>query len=281
MNKNLTACWSNLGLGTGTLASLGRAASFRDVTSLLSKMSDIGVNLIDTSDSYGSGACERLLGRAMKRVDGRFHVITKAGFRIVDLPPPFGALAQVGKKVLHATGHRQNYNPSYINRALDASLRRLGVPHVDCFLLHNPPVPAVKNPEMHAALALLVQSGKARAVGVSSPKPEVLREALSHEIFSVIQAPADPGSLPRFANLWEDRRNITVMGNHVFNPATLARLGGDREKAMKLSCALLPDTGVMLCGTRNPEHLAQSAAWANQPYEREYALSIIREINQA
>ena len=56
---------SRLTLGTGRLASSGSGRSISAVARLLDTATDLGINLIDTADSYASGECERLLGRAL------------------------------------------------------------------------------------------------------------------------------------------------------------------------------------------------------------------------
>ncbi len=96
--------WGKCGLGTGTLASLGRALPLVGVRRLLDTMEEHGMPTIDTADSYGSGDCECLLAKAMAGRRGRFNIVTKAGYRHGNLGGPLRLLNQFIKKRTSAHG---------------------------------------------------------------------------------------------------------------------------------------------------------------------------------
>lgn len=262
-----TRVWSRTGLGTGNLASFGRAASQPEIAKLLHSMLDSGVSVIDTADTYGSGDCERLLGRSLKGIRDSFVLITKAGYRLCNLPPPLTPLNQFLKKGIHRMGHRQLFETTYIKKCIDHSLARLRVQQVDAFLLHDPPMAAVSDDDVIQTCVDLIKSGKAALTGISSGDSEVIRKAISSGAFGVIQTPASLKAAAVMRPLWLECevRGIHVIGNHVFDPACLGFPGMTHEKLMRGSSALLPASSTILCGTRNPAHLRQADEWVMTP----------------
>ena len=110
---------------------------------------DAGVNLLDTSDIYSSGTSEEIVGGAIRGKREHVLLATKARFPM-GLGPNDGGLSR-----------------HHLMRACDASLRRLGVDHIDLYQVHEwdglTPVE-----ETMAALEALIASGKVRYVGVSN-----------------------------------------------------------------------------------------------------------------
>jgi aryl-alcohol dehydrogenase-like predicted oxidoreductase len=125
---------------------------------------DLGVNLLVTSDAYGAGVNEELIGRAIKGRRHDFLVATK-----------FGNLALAGRggsdSAALSGGH-----PKWVPQACDASLKRLGVETIDIYGLHRVD-PAVPIEETVGAMARLVTDGKVRYLGVSEAGPETIRRA--------------------------------------------------------------------------------------------------------
>jgi aryl-alcohol dehydrogenase-like predicted oxidoreductase len=128
---------------------------------------DIGVTLLDTSDVYGPHTNEELVGRALVGHRDRAVLATKCG-----LVPGTSAAPSVTR----------NAHPDYIRSAMDASLQRLGVDHVDLYQLHrvDPEVPVA---ESWGAFAELVAAGKTRAIGLSEVTVEQLE--ICHAIHPV------------------------------------------------------------------------------------------------
>jgi pyridoxine 4-dehydrogenase len=272
--------WSKLGLGTGTLASLGRAASFSEVDRLVGAMLDIGITVIDTADSYGSGDCERLVGKVIRGRRGSFTLATKAGYRLSNLPYPLRPLNQFVKKGLQRLGFHQCFAPDYLAKCIDSSLSRLGVEHLDAFLLHNPPLEVVEDEEVLHLCRSLIELGKTTLTGLSSENPKVIRAAIASGAFGIIQTPASLKAATAMRTLWNEceAHQIRVVGNHVFDPACFDVSDMTHEMLMRGSSALLPTNATILCGTRNPSHLRQASFWASNPMLEADAERIVMEL---
>lgn len=108
-------------------------------------------------------------------------------------------------------------------------------------------------------------------LGVSSGNPEVLHAAIDAKCFSVIQSPANPTTYASLSPVWNraSGQGIHMMANHVFYSGKTLSLNlpskaGLYETLMRSISARFP-AGTILVGTRNPEHLVQSFAWAQNP----------------
>jgi aryl-alcohol dehydrogenase-like predicted oxidoreductase len=128
---------------------------------------ELGVTLLDTADVYGRGANEQLVGRAIE--GRRDEVVLATKFGIVRDPD-------------NPTRRGVNGRPEYVVKSCDASLRRLGVDHIDLYYQHrvDPDVPIE---ETVGAMASLIDAGKARYLGLSEAAPETIRRA--HEVHPV------------------------------------------------------------------------------------------------
>jgi len=123
---------------------------------------DLGVNLIVTSDAYGSGVNEELVGRALKGRRASAFVATK-----------FGNLALAGGGSGLSGGH-----PAYVPQACEKSLARLGVDVIDIYGLHRVD-PAVPIEDTVGAMQKLVEQGKVRYLALSEAGPQTIRRAHS------------------------------------------------------------------------------------------------------
>jgi aryl-alcohol dehydrogenase-like predicted oxidoreductase len=132
---------------------------------------ELGVDLLDTADVYGPHANERLVGEAI--ADRRDEVILATKFGIVR-DPENPRLRGV------------NGRPEYVHRSCDASLRRLGVEHIDLYYQHrvDPDVPIE---ETVGAMAELVNAGKVRFLGLSEAAPGTVRRAHQVHPISALQ----------------------------------------------------------------------------------------------
>jgi aryl-alcohol dehydrogenase-like predicted oxidoreductase len=142
-------------------------SSVRDddaAVALIHRALDLGVNLIDTADVYG--VSEIQVGQALRgRRDG---VVLATKFGIVR--ERIGAEQQI------------NGRPEYVRQACDASLKRLGVDHIDLYYQHRID-PTVPIEETVGALSDLVRQGKVRHLGLSEPNPATLRRA--HQVHPI------------------------------------------------------------------------------------------------
>jgi len=122
---------------------------------------DIGVSLIVTSDAYGNGKNEELVGRALKGRRAGAMIATK-----------FGNLGLAGITIPGLSGG----HPDYVPQACDRSLQRLGVDVIDIYGLHRVD-PAVPIEETVGAMKRLVETGKVRYLALSEAGPQTLRRA--------------------------------------------------------------------------------------------------------
>jgi aryl-alcohol dehydrogenase-like predicted oxidoreductase len=141
---------------------------------------DIGVNFIDTADTYGNGHNETLVARALKGRRNDCVLATKFG--IVFEPD------QKGTKFPTGWGFDLTLNgtPAYARRALENSLRRLGVDAIDLWYLHFPD-PATPIEETVAAMAEGVGAGKVRHLGLSNVTAEQVRRAHAVHPIAAVQ----------------------------------------------------------------------------------------------
>ncbi len=135
---------------------LEESAAFRVLDAFL----DGGFSAIDTSDSYGKGKSETILGNWMKARGNRdkVHVFTKVG-------------SDMGQ------GHR-DLSPKWIEEEVEASLRRLQTDRIDLYQSHWPD-PNTPQEESLKAFDGLVKAGKVRAIGSSNQDKALLSEALA------------------------------------------------------------------------------------------------------
>jgi aryl-alcohol dehydrogenase-like predicted oxidoreductase len=126
---------------------------------------DAGIEFFDTSDLYGVGASESLIGRFIAKTRPSHLVV---GTKFGSMP---GAADGVG-----AGPRSVNNHPDYIPQACDASLRRLGVDVIDIYYMHRRD-PAVPIADSVGAMGRLVAAGKVRCLGLSEVSAATLREA--------------------------------------------------------------------------------------------------------
>jgi len=140
---------SAIGLGAGSATTDFGSRDGEVQIETMQRALDLGVNFFDTADRYMKGRHEHLLGRALG--GRRDRAILASKFGNFDLPDG-----------------RKGYNgrPQYVPQACDASLKNLGVEHIDLYYLHriDPEVPIE---DTVGAMAELVRRGKVRWLGLS------------------------------------------------------------------------------------------------------------------
>jgi aryl-alcohol dehydrogenase-like predicted oxidoreductase len=131
---------------------------------------ELGVTLLDTADMYGPFTNERLVGRAVRGKRDRVVLATKFG----NVRGEDGSFKGV------------NGRPEYVRAACDASLKRLGVDHIDLYYQHRVDR-TVPIEETVGAMAALVGEGKVRYLGLSEASPATLRRAHTVHAISALQ----------------------------------------------------------------------------------------------
>jgi pyridoxine 4-dehydrogenase len=156
---------------------------------LLRRAVELGVQLIDTADSYGPGVSEDLIAEAISPYEGLL-IATKGGF---ERTGPSGRSAS-GELI----GWKPNGRPAHLRSACEASLRRLGLERIDLYQLHTPD-PAVPLLESIGALKDLQMEGKIRHIGVCNVNLEQLATVRSVTEISTVQNRLDFSD-----NRWRD-----------------------------------------------------------------------------
>ncbi len=159
---------SALGLGCmGMTYAYAGAETERNIATL-EKALEQGITLFDTADIYGPKTNEELVGPVLREHRDDVVLATKFGARSLELED-----------------RAPDGRPDYVHRACDASLRRLGMEHIDLYYQHriDPQVPIE---ETVGAMSELVEAGKVRFLGLSEAAPETIRKAhATHPITAV------------------------------------------------------------------------------------------------
>lgn len=151
---------SVLGFGCMSL----KRCSNRESAYLIAQAAATGINLFDTADLYEKGANEEKLGAALKSVRNTVYIATKAGNQ------------------WNPDGEGWSWNPrrKHLLKAVEESLKRLQTDYIDLYQLHGG---TIDDPfdEIIETFELLKQQGKIRAWGISSIRPNVIREYVQRD----------------------------------------------------------------------------------------------------
>jgi aryl-alcohol dehydrogenase-like predicted oxidoreductase len=162
---------SQFGIGAMSFAGIYGDATVADSHAVLEACRSAGVTHIDTANVYGNGRSEEIIGQwfaANPAARGDMVLATKAG-------------------ITRNAERRFNNDPAHLEASLDASLKRLGVDHVDLFYVHR--YDRTHSPEdVAGALKRLIDSGKTRAVGLSEVAPSTLRRAFTECPIAAVQS---------------------------------------------------------------------------------------------
>lgn len=151
---------SEIGLGTAQLGGpslingrrSGYAGMPREIASrILEKAFDAGVTFFDSSDKYGDGEAERLLGAVFRRKRDQVVLATKCGI---------------------TSGGERRFDRDYLTGCLHGSLKNLGTDYLDLFQLTKPPLDVIENGEIYETLDAFKRQGKIRFCGVSTGTDE-------------------------------------------------------------------------------------------------------------
>jgi aryl-alcohol dehydrogenase-like predicted oxidoreductase len=161
---------SALGLGCMGMSEFYGPADDEQSIKTIHRALSLGITLLDTADMYGIGKNEQLVGTAIADRRDDAVVATK-----------FGIVREEGQPM------RVDSSPEYARRACEASLRRLGVDHIDLYYMHrrNPDVPIE---ETVGGMAELVEEGKVRHLGLSEVSADTLRAACAVHPIAALQS---------------------------------------------------------------------------------------------
>ncbi len=160
---------SAVGLGCMGMSAFYGGADEAQSIAVIHRALDLGVTLFDTAEMYGPHTNEVLLGKALKGRRDQAFIATKFGIN----RQPDGSAVTDG-------------SPANVRRAVEGSLSRLGVDHIDLYYQHriDPNTPIE---ETVGAMAELVKEGKVRFLGLSEAAPATLRRAHAEHPITALQ----------------------------------------------------------------------------------------------
>lgn len=152
---------SAIGLGCMGMSGVYGTPDEAESIATIARAVELGVDLIDTSDMYGAGHNEEVVGRGLKGIRDKVFLATKFGHVTGPDGRPIGV----------------NGRPEYVVEACEASLRRLQVDVIDLYYQHRVDK-TVPIEETVGAMARLVEEGKVRYLGLSEASATTLRRAV-------------------------------------------------------------------------------------------------------
>jgi aryl-alcohol dehydrogenase-like predicted oxidoreductase len=160
---------SSLGLGCMGMSQMYGAADRQESIATIHRALDLGVTFLDTSDVYGEGHNEELVGEAIAGRRGEVQLATKFSLTHDD------------------GGMRIDGRPENVRARAEASLRRLGVDVIDLYYQHRVD-PAVPIEDTVGAMAELVEQGKVRYLGLSEASAASIRRAVAVHPIAALQS---------------------------------------------------------------------------------------------
>jgi len=164
---------SALGLGCMPMSHAYGVKDDKESIATLYKALDLGINFWDTADFYGNGENERLISKVLKENRSKIFIATKFGFRYEEGSDLFAS--------------KLDASPQWMQKAVEASLKRLGVDCIDLYYAHRVD-PQVPIEETVGAMSDLVKQGKVRYLGLSEASTASIRKAHAIHPITALQS---------------------------------------------------------------------------------------------
>jgi len=248
----------------------GRPVTDKQAETILNAVLDAGINFIDTANDYGRS--EEFIGKFLAHRRNEFILATKCGCNVTPRDADTDDTPHVWT--------REN-----LFRGLNESLARMKTTTIDIMQLHNPPVEAVEQGDLVAALQEMRQQGKIRFVSISTTLPH-LPTYLKWGVFDTFQIPYS--ALEREHEDWITQAAAAGIGTIIRGGVARGEPGagrGSAERWAKFEAAQLddlrepgesrtsfllrftlshPHIGTIIAGTLQPEHLYENIAAAHR-----------------
>lgn len=271
---------ARLGLGCARIGSFNNPQRLSEAQALIEAALAMGVSVLDTSNIYGQGDSEAVIGRAVRASTAPAFIVTKAGRGFSPKMRALRPLKPLLRPLLAARAAakggapapatsvvtqrreaelRMDWSPAALTNSLHGSLKRLGVERVDGFLLHSPPAAVAARGDVAETLAAACDAGKLAHFGVSCDDVACLEAALTMPGLSLLQLPWDVIAAVRGTPAAEA---ITARGIGVFAREVIRLQPGQTPEAAVRAALAEPLVSTVLVGTTKRRHLEALAALA-------------------